>query len=379
MEVERVIDTRLRGRPVIVAAQAASRATVYDMSEEAFQAGVRKGAPLQRARRVCRDAVVIPPRLDHYERAMQVFQKHVLPYSPLVEPGEGNGHLFIDLSGTGRLFGPPADVAWRIRKAVRADLGLDPIWSVSPNKLVSKVASRLVKPTGEYIVEPGEEQAFLSPLPLHLLPGIERDDLLCFREFHISRVNQAIIWTPEQLDMVFGRRGGHIHRVLRGIDPSPVMPVGRKPAAVTGEHDFGDDTNDIRRVDAVLFALVEQAGFQLRERGMVARRSVIQLDYSDGVRIIRQKSDAQGTAIDFRLYQMAHSALDLAWKRRVRLRRLQLICDRLTDPPCQMSLFPEEQKTGERSETLLTALDRIRVKFGREAIRLGRTLAADDA
>ena len=160
--VERVVDRRLRDRPVIVAPEGAARATVYDMSDEAYQEGVRKGMALHRARRYCRDAIVLSPRTDHYERAMTRLVKHTLPYSPLVEMTDCQGHLFLDATGTSRLFGPPPDVAWRLRKAVRKDMGFDPIWSVAPNKLMAKVATRIVKPLGEYIVGAGDETMVLK-------------------------------------------------------------------------------------------------------------------------------------------------------------------------------------------------------------------------
>ncbi len=108
--------------------------------------------PLRRAAGMCRDAVILSLHPDRYERVMQALFKRALPYSPLVEMADGDGHLFVDATGTGRLFGPPMDVARRLCRKVRTDLGLDPIWSVAPNKLVAKIASRLVKPVGEYIV-----------------------------------------------------------------------------------------------------------------------------------------------------------------------------------------------------------------------------------
>jgi DNA polymerase-4 len=111
---------------------------------------------LRRAVRLCKDVQILPPHPDRYEQAMRDVLKRALPYSPLIETGEDDGHLFMDATGTGRLFGPPKDVAWRLRRQIKSDLDLDPIWSVAPNKLVAKVATRLVKPDGEYIVAPGE-------------------------------------------------------------------------------------------------------------------------------------------------------------------------------------------------------------------------------
>ena len=98
--LERNVDCRLKGRPVIIAPKSSARAAVYDMSEEAYQAGVRKGMTLFMARRLCRDASILPPHLHLYEMAMKGLLKKALPYSPLIEPGNDDGHLFLDVTGT---------------------------------------------------------------------------------------------------------------------------------------------------------------------------------------------------------------------------------------------------------------------------------------
>jgi DNA polymerase-4 len=152
--VERTADPGLRGRPVVVAPPGSPRARVYDMSEEAFRAGVRKGMPLARALRLCRYARLLPPRPGLYRRAMAALARRALRYTPLVEAEEASGHLYLDLTGTGRLWGPPRDVARRLYREVRTELGLDPIWTLAANKLVAKAASRLVKPLGELLVPP---------------------------------------------------------------------------------------------------------------------------------------------------------------------------------------------------------------------------------
>jgi len=374
--VERVVDSRLRDRPVIIAPEGAVRAAVYDMSEEAYKSGVRKKMALRRALRYCPDAVVLPPHPDRYERAMAQFIKHLLPYSPLVEIADHNGHLFLDATGTGKLFGPTPDVAWRIRKAVRTDMGFDPIWSVASNKLVAKVATRIVKPTGEYIVGAGDEAAFLKPLPLHLIPGIEHDDLKRFREFNITCTGHVASLSLEQLDVVFGPRSLSLYDVVRGIDQSPIFPVGRKRPVVCVDHEFGNDTNDVTRVENTLYQLVEQAGYNLRKLQLAAKRVKIVVDYSDGGRTGRQSRVNLPTANDFRLFAAAKTALKNAWTRRVRIRHLRLICDRLTcPPPVQLGIFAEYKEEKMISDSLIATLDAVRFRFGFNAIRVGRTLA----
>ena len=374
--VERAVDSRLRSRPVIVAPEGARRAAVFDMSEEAFQSGVRKGMALRRALRYCRDAVVLPPHPGRYERAMTALIKHTLPYSPLVEMTDHNGHLFIDATGTTRLFGPPPDLAARIRRSVRTGLGFDPIWSLAPNKLVAKVASRTVKPSGERIVRPGEENAFLEPLPLYLIPGIETEDLRQLAGFNFACAGHVSRLTLDQLEVAFGPRGRNLHDAVRGIDPSPVAPAGQQPPRVCFAHAFGNDTNNVAKIEGALYCLVEQAGTELRTRRLAARRIGIFIDYSDGGRIVRQAAARPATANDFRLFAAARLALQRAWTRRVRIRTLRIACDRLTFPPAQRPLFPEDAHKHRLQDRLVATMDDIRRRFGPQAVRVGRTLAA---
>ena len=371
--VERAARPGLRGRPVIVAPFGLSRARVYDMSEEAYRAGVEKGMLLTRARRMIRDAELRPPDPELYARAMRALVKQALPYSPLVEQPDQNGHLFLDVTGTGRLFGPPADVAHRIRRAVRRDLRLDPIWSVAPNKLVAKVATRVVKPDGEYVVRPGDEEAFLRPLPLGLLPGVDRETLRRLREFNLRRVGEMAALALPQLEVMAGRWSLALYRAARGIDDAPVRPAGRAHPVVIQVHEFAEDTNDAALVEAALCLLVERAGFELRTRDLAARRMRVTMDYSDGVRAERLRTLRTATAANGRLHALAQAALKRAWTRRVRLRKLSLSCERLAVPSGQLELFPQEPDR----TPLDHALDRVRERFGADAVRAGRALVGD--
>ncbi len=372
--VERVVDRRLRDRPVIVAPAGAARAVVYDMSDEAYRSGVRKAMALRRALRCCPDATVLPPHADRYERAMTGFLKHALPYSPLIEMTDHQGHLFIDATGTRRLFGPSPDLAERIRRDVRRDLGFDPIWSVATSKLVAKVASRTVKPHGESIVPAGSEPGFLAPLPLHLIPGIEPEDLGRLRDFNLACAGQLARLSPAQLARVFGNRGQVLYETVHGIDPSPVLPVGQDPPTARAGHTFETDTNDTAVVESVLYRLVERIGADLRGRRLAARRIGIVLDYADGGRITRQAAVRPPAAGDPRLFAAARTALGRAWVRRIRVRHLRVTCDRLTCPPAQLELFAADAAATRQQERLMTAIDAVRRRFGPTAIRCGRTL-----
>ena len=105
--VERVVQPALRERPVVVAPIGASRSVVTALSPEAWQAGIRKGMVLAKAVRRCRDVTVLPPNEPLYARASRAILKILQGFSPMLEPS-GYGHAYLDLTGTGRLFGPAA-------------------------------------------------------------------------------------------------------------------------------------------------------------------------------------------------------------------------------------------------------------------------------
>lgn len=369
--VERVADSALRKRPVIIAPFQAARAVVYDMSEEAFQCGVQKGMNLRQATRLCRGAALLPPRPDVYQRAMKAFLGQVRDYSPLIEHGTTDGHLFVDVTGTHRLFGPAPDIGWRVRRRARNDLGINPIWTLSANKLVAKVASRLVKPVGEYIVAAGEEEDFLAPLPLALLPGLSPEEVRRLREFNLVKIGQLAGLNRQQLMIPFGGRSDFLYESSRGIDTSVIAAGAVETVPITFEHFFADDTNDRRQLESVVADLAAKACHALRSRRQVARRIGIWLTYADGGCAIRQAVSRRGTAADLTLRNQALLALQRAWTRRTRIRGCRLVCDRLHRESPQLLLFPEVDCDDIRRGKASQAVDRIRNRFGHRMIRTG--------
>jgi len=370
--VERLIDSTLRQTPLIIAPQT-PRAVVYDMSEEAYLDGVRKGMMLGQAKRLCKKATVLPPRQEKYQHMLVKCFVHARQFSPLVECSDGNGHLYLDVTGTHRLFGPPPDIGWRLRKILRQDLGLDPIWSLAPNKLVAKVGSRLVKPSGEYIVAAGEEAAFLAPLPIHLIPGISPVDLQRLRDLHISKVRQAAALNVQELSIVCGNRARAVYQAVRGIDQTPVQSHqgSRDHTSFTVSHTFSPDTNDSGVVRSVIGALAAQTGYTLRERNLACRGIGISLLYTDGQQIGRQATEKQPTVDDHGLEQLALTALYRAWHRRVRLRRITLSCLKVCIPAQQLSLFDHNHRKKLKNKQLSSACDALRRRYGTGVVQRG--------
>ena len=375
--VERVTDSSLRERPLIIAPLQAARAVVYDMSEEAYREGVRKGMPLRQATRICRGAELLAPRAPLYQKAMRAFFKELQSYSPLIECGQDDGHFFVDVTGTHRLYGPAPDVGWRVRRHVRTSLGINPIWTLGTSKLVSKVASRLVKPVGEYIVTAGEEASFLAPLPIHLLPGLSGKELQKLQDFRLTTIGALANLNRQQLMVPFGNRCDFLHAASRGVDDSRVCRPATETDHIDYEHSFADDTNDRRQLEGVVATLASRAGFQLRAQRQVTRRVGVWLRYSDGGHVVRQASCRVGTSGDVLLHKLALMALQRAWLRRTRIRSCRLVCDRLQRQSPQMSLFPELENRQLQQKKVTGAMDTLRSRFGHSVIGVGRQYQVD--
>jgi len=370
--VETRLTPALQGSPLVIAPTGAPRAVVYDMNEQAFKEGIRKGMPLSRVKRLHRNIPILPPRFNRYEQVMKEIFKQGLTYTPAVESGAIDGHLFLDITGTGRLYGPPPDVAFRLRKSIQKAMGLDPIWSLATNKLVAKVATRLVKPMGEFIVGPGEEEAFLAPLPISLLPGLSQTQIQTVSQFNLVRVSQVRALTLAQLSVPFPGQAHKIQQMLRGEDMEPVSQS-CDTATLRADHEFITDTNKADELKAGFARLGADLCTRLRHHDKTPGKLTLTISYSDGIchRGVAPLTPAHEPA----LIKKAWALFSTSWKRRVRIRHLSLSCTTTPHAPVQADLFPSEKSPIKAQTHRLTdAMDKIRKQFGPTAVQTATAL-----
>lgn len=375
--VETNLQPSLKGYPFIVAPRGAPRAVVYDMNNEAYRQGIRKGMPLAKAVRRNKKIKTIPPRFNRYELVMKDLIRHTIGFTPLVEHGVADGHIFLDVTRSGRLFGPPFDVALRLEKTFKKQFGFDPVWSVATNKLVAKVATRVAKPCGEYIVAPGEEDDLLSPLPVKLIPGIRADDLEKMMEFNLHYVYQAKNLTVEQLSIPFDERALSIYNCIRGIDSSPVGTLHSDGSVIRTDHEFAGDTNNADLLRKALYQMVDTVCTNLRRKQMNCGAVKIVLSYSDGIQNSARRKFNPAVSCDMTLFKKCDALLEKAWKRRIRIRHLCLVCEESAPKPDQTEMFFSDTKENRRKR-LSGALDKIKSKFGKRAVSPALTLVGEN-
>ena len=369
--VERALEPRLRGRPVAVSIETAVRSLIFASSGEARRNGVYRGTPLHQARRLCPDLIVLSPNEALYRRVTLAMERILGRFSPVIEPLRF-GHAYVDMSGTGRLFGKVKDAAARAQHEIREQLRLQASAGVASNKLVSKVASDVAGHSGGARalcdVRHGYEESFLAPLEVVYLPGVGgavRGQLL---DLNIRIIREVAAISAENLQMVFGRFGVLLHQRAHGIDNRPVQPPRRAPQIVEVERLQGD-SNDFDLLRARAFRLLSNASRRLRLADQRAGRMLLKVRYADhrdgwAQQRIRPEEG------DFDLLPTIERLLERAVSRRVRVRELALYLRDLAPAPRQMSLF--EPAGDPRRAALTAALDRIRDRYGDGAVFFGR-------
>jgi DNA polymerase-4 len=369
--VEGLVAPALRERPVAVAAPGADRATILALSAEAKAAGITRGMPVAKAKKLCPDLILRAPNPRLYARASRALFEILRRYAPVIEP-KGYGHAYLDLTGTGRLFGPAVDVARRIQRESAERIGLELAVGAAVNKLVSRTASEVVKASSPPLLDvlAGSEAPFLAPHPTGLLPDLSQEMRERLDDYQLELIGEVAALEQQQLYSVFGTPGRLLHQHARGIDPSPVLPPEVK-AEFRATHTLASDTNDPGVLHPLLRHLTERLGRQLRQRQLMARRITIQLAYSD-YDTAKRATPIPPAALDIELYDAARRAFTQAKTRTVALRAIGITVSRFLEADLQLELWQEKTEgrtTGrEKTEALQGAIDRIRGRWGRKMI-----------
>jgi DNA polymerase-4 len=361
--VEVLKDPSLVGKPVVVGG-AGSRGVVMSASYEARAHGVRNAMPAVRARRLCPDAVFLPPDFEAYKAHSNRFREILLAVTPLVEP-IALDEAFLDVSGAMLLFGQPLDVAAKIRREVAAEVGVCCSVGVGPNKLIAKLASKQAKPDGLVLVRADEVEAFLDPLPSGALWGVGEKTVETLSRLAIRSVGDLARTPPAILGHLLGEQHARdLHDLARGIDERPVVPY-EPPKSISHEETFATDLDAEEDLLREVLALSQRVGARLREDGYRARTVVLKVRLANFTTLTRSRTLPAPTDVAADIYHVTRELYRglSGVRRRVRLLGVQAT-----------GLVPaaEEQLAlirGELWGDVERAVDRIERRFGRGAAK----------
>ncbi len=373
--VEVLDDPSLKGKPVIVGGDM-KRGVASAASYEARAFGVHSAMPLFQARRLCPNGVFLPVRMERYVEISRVVMKCLGEFSPLVEQVSVD-EAFVDLTGTGNLFGDPERAARSMKARIVERTSLTCSVGVSVSKLVAKIASDMNKPDGLTIVPPSEMRRFLDALPVKKVPGIGGKSAEELAKLGISRVGDIAKYSPARLEERFGKFGSWLFEIAGGAEGAPVEPY-TAPKSVSAEDTLDEDTADEAIVKRCLLEQAGRVGKRLREEGFRGRTVTLKLKHHDFRQITRSSTLAEPTQLGETIY---HEALRLlaVYNLRSKVRLVGLGVSNLEPldapgAPEQMSLFGASKGAEEKWAKVERAADEIERRFGRGAVKRGSLL-----
>jgi DNA polymerase IV len=368
--VEQRDDPRLRGRPVIVGG-----GVVLAASYEAKARGVRTAMGGRQARRLCPQAVVVPPRFSAYSDASKEVFAVFEHTSPLVEPISID-EAFIDVRGLRRISGSPVEIAARLRRDVRERVGLPITVGVARTKFLAKVASGVAKPDGLLVVPPDGELAFLHPLAVERLWGVGTVTAAKLRACGITTVGEvARIAEPALVELLGRAAGRQLHALAHNRDPRRVRR-GRRRRSIGTQRALGRRRRSPEALDAILVGLVDRLARRLRAARRVCRTIVLRMRFDDFARATRSHTLAEATAQTQTILATARGLLAAAMPmvERQGLTLLGLTFTNLENADAVQLALPLERRP---ATALDIVLDDVRERYGTAAITRAVLLGRD--
>ena len=377
VSVEELYDPTLKGKPVVVGAAGNERGVVAAASYEARKYGIHSAMPSRTAKRLCPEAIFLPGNYDRYQEWSDKVRAILERFTPVVQMVSID-EAYLDLTGTERLHGPAWTAAQKIQRTIEEETcpagggaGLPCSIGVAQSYLVAKVASDLAKPRGLLWIPAGAEAAFLAPLPVRRIPGIGQVTEKVLYAMGVRTVGELAAIAEDKLHEAFGRWGKSLYLKARGQD-ADLWFVDEEQKSISHERTFREDVADARELEATLAYLAELVGKRLREAGLHARTITLKLRYSNFRTLTRAKTLPEPTDLDSVVYQTAAALFRGAWDRAKKIRLLGIAAGSLGAAPEQLSLLDADER--ERREKLARAADRVRDRFGADAIRSAKSL-----
>jgi DNA polymerase-4 len=366
--VEQRDDPGLRGKPVIVGG-----GVVLAASYEAKARGVQTAMGGGRARRLCPDAIVVPPRMEAYSEASKAVFELFRDTTPLVE-GLSIDEAFLDVRGMRRIAGSPVEIAERLRRRVREEIGLPITVGIAKTKFLAKVASAVAKPDGLLLVPAGQELAFLHPLPVERLWGVGVVTASKLHAHGITTVGEVARLGEAALVSLLGRAAGrHLHALAHNRDPRRVQ-VGRRRRSIGTQRALGRRARAPHELDAILVGLVDRLSGRLRAAHRVCRTVTLRLRFDDFMRATRSHTLPEPTDQTQAVLATARALLATAMPL-IQARGLTLLGitfgNLSQQDPAQLEL------AFDRQSALDAALDHVRDRFGSAAITRAVLLGRD--
>jgi DNA polymerase-4 len=376
VSVEELFDPTLIGKPVVVGGKANERGVVSAASYAARKFGVHSAMPLRTAYQLCAQAFFVEGHRERYTEYSGKVRRILESFTPLVQMASID-EAYLDMTGTGRLHGPPFRAAHLLHQAVKTQTRLNCSIGIATSRLVAKVSSDQAKPNGILWVVPGSEAGFLSHLEVRKIPGIGKAAEKNLHSYGIRKVGDLAQLDAEFLRQKFGQWGLAMAGKAQGLDSGgwfdSEIGAPEEPKSVSHEHTFSEDTSDQNQLESTLAHLSGKVGRRLREYGLHARTIQLKLRFEDFTTITRAHSPGDATQLDIDLVEISRKLFRENWKSGQKVRLLGVNASGLGKDEAQPSLLDGGRH--DRWKHALEAADKLRDKFGESAVSMGAAMS----
>jgi DNA polymerase-4 len=383
VSVERLLDPSLRGKPVVVGGRRGGRGVVTWASYEVRAFGVRSGMSIREAsERAPADAVFVPGHGEMFAELSERAREIVERFSPIVIAASIDEH-YLDFRGCERLYRRRDDadddatilrVVREMTAAIDRELGLPASAGIATTKPMAKVASGLAKPHGVLLVRAGSEAQTLAPLGVRKLPGIGPVAEARLHALGVATLGELVVAPEALVRPIFGAYTSGILRAARGAGGDELGrerpafrehdPRGSVAGTISNERTFAE--TGAETATAVLSGLSERVASRARHRGVTAGQVTLKLRYTDFDTLTRGRT-IEPTNIDFEIHRVVLALYREARTRRLSIRLLGIQLAKLHLDAVQLPLFDSGERRG-------AAVDRVRERFGYDAVHLASTI-----
>ncbi|TND04091.1 MAG: nucleotidyltransferase/DNA polymerase involved in DNA repair [Bacteroidetes bacterium] len=316
--VEQRDNPQLKGLPVVVGAPE-GRGVVLTASYEARKFGVRSAMPGREAKRLCPQAVFVPPRFPAYKEASRIVREIFHRFTDLVEPLSLD-EAYLDVTEDKMKIGSALEIAKEIKRLIREETQLTASAGVSVNKFVAKVASGMQKPDGITFIHPSKVEAFMETLAVRDFFGVGKKTAERMNELGFFTGADLKKLSREELVSHFGKSGHFYYKIVRGIDDRPVESE-RETKSVSVENTFSEDVLDVSALQEELTQLAENLLRRVEKYQLYGRTVTVKVKYHDFKQVTRSKTLPKKVREKEILLQTAFELLQLteAGQKKIRL------------------------------------------------------------
>ena len=365
VSVERLQNSSLVGKPVFFGGTS-GRGVVASCSYEARRFGVHSAMPMRTALQLCPEAIVIKGDSSRYSKLSNEVTDIIKQEVPLFEKTSID-EFYADLTGMDKFFGC-YKLTSEIRDRIIRETGLPISFGLSINKTVAKVATGEAKPNNKKEVIRGQEKLFLAPLSVKKIPMVGDKTTLLLSQMGVKRIHTLQQMPIEVMDRAMGKTGMMIWNKANGIDNSPVISYHEKKS-ISLERTFQKDTIDVEKLQTLIIAMAENLAFQLRQGDKLTACITIKIRYSDFNTYTLQKHIPY-TSNDHTLIATAKELFEKLYNKRLLVRLVGMKCSHLVGGGQQINMFEDSEET----IRLYQAMDKIRNRFGMNAVKRARTM-----